>query len=78
MPVRWSNAYRTARNTNVSSRMARDDDSADRSNRRGLKMGYSSMVAGWRVIADMFVDSQSNNVTRHSLNPPTKTQATSL
>ena len=54
MPVRWSNAYRTARNTNVSRRMARDDVSAERSSRRGLKMGYRSMVAGWSVIAAMF------------------------
>ena len=55
MPVRWSNAYRTARNTNVSSTMDREEVSADRSSRSGLKMGYNSMVAGWRVIADMFV-----------------------
>ena len=56
MPVRWSNAYRTARNTNASRRMARTDVIADRSSRRGLKMGYSSRVAGWRVIADMAVN----------------------
>ena len=56
MPVRWSNAYRTARRTRPSRRMARVDVMVDRRRRRGLKMGYSSMLVdqGWRVkAADM-------------------------